>query len=175
MSEIRGDSGDAIRLREKRGEGETTRWGMLLVVFMRLIAGLWMVQGLAQWQLLLMIDGILFDSVTTPVGVAVVFFAVMDLVAAVGLWLATPWGGVLWLLIAFSQILAAIALPNFFEGGRLVVFLDIILVALYLFLTFKAANEFDIAQGNAPAAVPREQQRKKQVTSLLSTFRNRRK
>jgi hypothetical protein len=145
--DMRGDSSDAIRLRDKRGEGETTRWGILLVVFMRLIAGLWMVQGLSQWQLLLTLDRPLFDSVSIAVGVAVGFFAVMDLVGAIGLWLATPWGGVLWLLITFAQIIVAIALPNFFEGGRLVVFLDIILVALYMFLTFKAAHEFDAGQG----------------------------
>ena len=39
---------------------------------------------------------------------AVIFFGVLDLVAAVGLWLATPWGGVLWLLAAVSQIFVAV-------------------------------------------------------------------
>ena len=34
---------------------------------------------------------------------ATVFFAVIDLVAAVGLWLAAPWGAVVWLTAAVSM------------------------------------------------------------------------
>ena len=41
----------------------------------------------------------------------------IDLLAAVGMWLATPWGGVLWLLVTLSQIAVAIAVPSFFDGG----------------------------------------------------------
>lgn len=44
---------------------------------------------------------------------------VLDLVAAAGLWLATPWGGVIWLLGAFTQFFAAFALPGFFSYLRL--------------------------------------------------------
>ena len=136
------DRDDAIRLGDNRPEvGNTTRWGMLLVIFMRLIAALWIVQGLAQWQVLLFIDGFLFDRVSTSVGIAVIGFAVADLVAAIGLWLATPWGGVLWILVAFAQAVVAVLLPDFFEGGRLVVALDALLVGMYLFLTYMAGNE----------------------------------
>ena len=35
---------------------------------------------------------------------AVVFFAVIDLVAAVGLWLAAAWGGVVWLVAVAAQL-----------------------------------------------------------------------
>ena len=135
------DRDDAIRLRDKPSAADPTRWGILLVIFMRLIAVLWIVQGLAQWQVMLFVDGMLFDRVSTPVGIAVIFFSVVDLLAAVGLWLATPWGGVLWILVAFAQCVVAIALPDFFEGGRLVVALNAVLVGLYLFVTYMAANE----------------------------------
>lgn len=135
------DRDAAIRLRDKPNAGDPTRWGILLVIFMRMIAVLWIVQGLAQWQVMLFVDGMLFDRVPAPVGVAVIFFAVADLLAAVGLWLATPWGGVLWILVAFAQCVVAIALPDFFEGGRLVVALNAVLIGLYLFVTYKAASE----------------------------------
>jgi hypothetical protein len=140
MTATRRDRDDAIRLGDRAG-GDPTRWGMLLVIFMRLIAALWIVQGLSQWQVMLVVEGVLFDRVSAPIGIAVIVFAVVDLVAAIGLWLATPWGGVLWILVVFAQAIVAVALPGFFEGGRLVVALDALLLGMYLFLTFKAAGE----------------------------------
>ena len=147
---VRRDSDEAIRIGDKSA-ADQTRWGMLLVLFMRLIAALWMVQGLSQWRVILSVDGVLLDRVSGPVGISVIAFAVADLVAAIGLWLAAPWGGVLWILVTFAQIVVAIALPDFFEGGRLVVALDSLLIALYLFLTFKAASEGEPVRPLAPA------------------------
>lgn len=156
------DRDDAIRLRDKPNAADPTRWGILLVIFMRLIAVLWIVQGLAQWQVMLFVDGMLFDRVSGPVGVAVTFFAVADLLAAVGLWLATPWGGVLWILVAFAQCVVAIALPDFFEGGRLVVALNAVLIGMYLFVTYKAASE-----GQERASPSRAASRRSPVARLL--------
>ena len=34
-----------------------------------------------------------------------IFFAVIDLVAAIGLWLTAAWGGVVWLIAAGSQLM----------------------------------------------------------------------
>ena len=143
MSNGARDRDDAIRVGDRTDPADATRWGMLLVIFMRLIAALWIVQGLAQWQVLLFIEGVLFDRVSVAVGIAVIGFAVADLVAAIGLWLATPWGGVLWILVAFAQTVVAVVLPDFFEGGRLVVALDALLIGMYLFLTYMAGNEKD--------------------------------
>lgn len=135
------DSGAAIRIGEKARDPRATRWGMLLVLFMRVVAGLWILQGLMQWHIVLTAPASLFDKTPATTGVAVVYFAVMDLLAAVGLWLATAWGGVLWLLVALSQVVVAFALPNFFGGGLLVVALDALLIGLYLLLTYEAGRE----------------------------------
>jgi hypothetical protein len=135
------DSGAAIRLGEKSRSPNETRWGMLLVLFMRIVAALWILQGLMQWQVVLGAPTSLFDTLPTATSIAVVYFAVMNLLAAVGLWLATPWGGVLWLLVAMSQIAVAIALPGFFDGGWFVIVLDVLLIGLYLLLTFEAGRE----------------------------------
>ena len=157
------DPDEAIRIGERAGDRDATRWGSLLVIFMRLVAALWTVQGLAQWQVMLVGEDVLFDHVSTAVGVAVIVFAVADLLAAIGLWLAAPWGGVLWILVVFAQAVVAIALPDFFEGGRLVLALDLLLVGLYLLLTFKASM-----QGVDNYAGPRRSRR-----SLLSRLRRR--
>ncbi len=128
----------AIRLGVSLREARESRWGLVLVIFMRLLAGLWIAQGLAQWAGFLLPTESLFDQMTAGRTAAVIFFSVLDLLAAVGLWLATPWGGVLWLFAALSQILVAVAMPRFFTP--LWVGADVILIALYFALTWRAGR-----------------------------------
>jgi len=133
--------GAAIRLGEKaRGEREALRWGLCLVIFMRLLAVLWMAEGLLQWMSVLTASGSPFDSMRPSTATAVIFFGIFDLVAAVGLWLATPWGGALWLFAAVSQIFVALALRNFFAAEHFIVGSDLFLIALYFALTWKAGH-----------------------------------
>ena len=74
---------------------------------------------------------------------AVIFFAVLDLVAGVGLWLATPWGGVLWLLIASAQIFLTLSMPGFFVGGYWLIGVNAVLIAMYFALTFEAGRDVE--------------------------------
>src|ERR1700732_2869722 len=130
----RPDSGAAIRLGEPaRIAGEENRARLFLVVFKRLLAGLWVIQGLLQWSAILLPPEPLFDNVSALRGAAVIFFATVNLVAAVGLWLATPWGGVIWLLGAIAQILVALALPGFFS--ILWIGANIVFVVIFFLLT----------------------------------------
>lgn len=133
------DSGAAIRLGEPaRAEGAETRAGLILVVFMRLLAGLWVIQGLLQWSAILLPPESLFFHLGALRSGAVIFFAIFDLVAAVGLWLATPWGGVIWLLGAIAQIVVALGLPGVFS--TLWVIANIILIIIYFVLTWRAGH-----------------------------------
>jgi hypothetical protein len=133
------DSGAAIRLGEPaRIAGEDNRAGLFLVLFKRLLAGLWVVQGLLQWSAVLLPPEPLFDKVSALRGAAVIFFATVNLVAAVGLWLATPWGGVIWLLAAIAQIIVALALPGFFS--MLWIGADVVLIVIYFVLLWRAGH-----------------------------------
>jgi hypothetical protein len=135
----RPDSGAAIRLGEPaRIAGEENRAGLFLVLFKRLLAGLWVVQGLMQWGAIVLPPEPLFDKVSALRGAAVIFFATVNLVAAVGLWLATPWGGVIWLFCAIAQIIVALALPGFFS--MLWIGADIILIVVYFVLLWRAGH-----------------------------------
>src|ERR1700757_1857863 len=77
-------------------------WTDRLVLFLRIMAGVSMFKGLFHWAL---VCGIGVDpdyGFESPLHSvhwrsATVFFAIIDLVAAVGLWLAAPWGVVVWL------------------------------------------------------------------------------
>lgn len=140
--------GAAIRSGEHAGlNGEDNRAGFFLVVFMRLLAGLWAIKGLLQWSAILLPLEPLFDHVTAARGAAVIFFAVFDLVAAAGLWLAAPWGGVIWLLGAIAQIFVALALPGLFS--LLWIGADIVLIVIYFVLTWRAGHAV------APYVAPR--------------------
>lgn len=135
----RAGSGGAVPFADAaRKAGSSIAWGLVLVVFMRLLAVAWVIQGLIQWAGVLLPQEALFDQVTMAFGAAVIFFAVFDLVAAVGLWLASPWGGAIWLFVALAQILVTIAIPGFFSTAWISA--DILLIALYFFLTWQAGH-----------------------------------
>ena len=143
---------DAIVLGERAKNADETRWGMLLVLFMRIVAVLWVYQGLVQWHVILSAEQSIFDVLPVQTTIAVVFFAVLDLLAAVGMWLAAPWGGVLWLLTAIAQAFVAVLLPDFFAGGHIVIGLDCILLVLYFVLTFKASQRSDYQRERVSAS-----------------------
>ncbi len=133
----------AIRVGDPGAAGEATKWGHLLTRFMRVMALFWLMQGLAQWHVVLTARTPIFDTMPSSAALAIIFFSVLDLVAGVGLWLATPWGGVLWLLIASAQIFVAASMPQFFAGGYWLIGLDLVLILLYFGLTFEAGRDFE--------------------------------
>jgi len=119
-------------------------WTRRLVLFLRVMAGISMLKGLYHWT---RVCGIgvapddLFALHSVAWQVTTVFFAVMDLVAAVGLWLAATWGAVIWLMSIASMLAVDIFFPQVFGGGLLVGLVELGLLALYLWLALKAAQE----------------------------------
>ncbi|UDL95391.1 MULTISPECIES: DUF6163 family protein [Lichenihabitans] len=134
----------AIKIGSAERSGAETRFGTLLVWFMRLLSLLWVLQGLLHWWSVLSsdADSTATLSTMTSIGVAaVMFFAVIDLVAAVGLWLAAAWGGVVWLVTVAAQWLTILILPGFFDFDLVVGVVDVVLVIVYFLLTYQAARE----------------------------------
>jgi hypothetical protein len=72
---------------------------------------------------------------------ATIFFAVIDLVAAVGLWLAAAWGAVIWLTSVVSMIALDIFFPTVFRSGFLVDLVEFTALGLYLWFALKSAQE----------------------------------
>jgi hypothetical protein len=134
----------AIELRAYPGDKRTLRWGLMLVWFMRFVAVLWMSHSLLNWCQILGVGSLGrtdLAQLDDHAFAATVFFATLDPVAAVGLWLATPWGGVTWLVAVAAQIFAAVMLPHLFENGFLLMATNGALVACYFVLTFAASRE----------------------------------
>jgi hypothetical protein len=134
----------AISLSGPSTKRASARWGAILVWFMRLVSAVWLVQGLVQWHTIILPGPVNFDALPPTVIGVTIFFAVIDPAAAVGLWLATPWGGVIWLLAVVAQAGLVIFRPELATGGQIILILDLTLIIAYFLLTYRAAIERDI-------------------------------
>ena len=114
-----------------------------LVWFMRTMACVWVAKGLFNWAVLMGLNPRFgdFAMLPRPLQTTIVFFAGADLLAAVGMWLAAPWGGILWLLCAGLEAIS----PLF--GGRAALLgavgmaLNVTLIAVYFTLKWRADQE----------------------------------
>jgi hypothetical protein len=128
------------------GEGEQSGdiWATRLVVFLRVMAALALVKGLYYWAIVCGVGAPTpqgFDSYTMPYQSATVFFAVIDLVAAVGLWLAAPWGAVVWLTSVISMAAVEALFPQIYGGRLWVILVELALLGGYLLLALLSARE----------------------------------
>lgn len=118
-------------------------WCTRLVLFMRIMAVLSLVKGVYHWA---QICGISvstgnFELHSVAWQTATVFFAVIDLVAAVGLWLAAAWGAVVWLTAVVSMAVVEVFFPQVYGGSFLIVLGEVTLLGLYMWLAVLAARE----------------------------------
>jgi hypothetical protein len=125
-------------------EAQGQRWAYWLVVFLRIMAAVSLFKGLYHWAIVCGINAPSpsgFDAYPTPYQVATVFFAVIDLVAGVGLWLAAPWGAVVWLTSVISMAAVEILFPQIYGGHLWIIALELVLLGTYLGLALMAARE----------------------------------
>lgn len=119
-------------------------WAEYLVLFLRIMAGVSLIKGLYHWAQVCGIGATAdggFESHTVAWQTATVFFAVIDLVAAVGLWLAAAWGAVVWLTAVVSMAVVEVFFPQVYGGSSVVVLVESTLLAVYLWLAIFAARE----------------------------------
>jgi hypothetical protein len=129
---------------EGAAEPGVGRWTRRLVVFLRVMAAASMLKGLYHWARVCGIgtsDADLFQYPSIAWQIATVFFAVIDLVAAVGLWLAAAWGAVIWLMAVASMLAVEIFFPQVFGTGLFTGLIEGALLVIYLWLALKSAQE----------------------------------
>ena len=121
---------------------ETSLWSrfdarLTLVIYVRFLSTVFLVAGLLRWATILGfgIPSGNFLTLSSPVIVATLFFAVADLVAAVGLWLLASWGTVVWMISALTETaLYSAHHPQFGRNYPLMIF-HIGTVTLYAVLS----------------------------------------
>jgi hypothetical protein len=118
------------------------RWTNWFILFLRVMAGVSMLKGLYHWALVVGVaSSMSFEIGTTAWQAATIYFAVIDLVAAVGLWLAAAWGGVVWLTATISMVAIELFFPQVFGGSILVIIAELVLLSSYFGLAIAAARE----------------------------------
>jgi hypothetical protein len=123
----------------------SVRWATALLWYMRTLAWVWVSKGLFNWAIILGAFPHLgqFTTMALPLQATIVAFACFDLLAAVGLWLAAPWGGAIWLLCAVVEAASPALSPRAASIGVGGALLNIALVVGYFFLSWRAVRERD--------------------------------
>ncbi len=119
-------------------------WTEYLVLFMRIMAAVSLAKGLYHWSQVCSIGDSPQDTFAmhgTGWQAATVFFSVIDLVAAVGLWLAAAWGAVVWLTSTVSLAVIELFFPSVYGGSIFIVLTEIGLLGVYLWLAICSARE----------------------------------
>ena len=127
-----------------RIESDDNAWTRRLVIFLRVMAVISVVKGLYHWA---QVTGFVggeedaFENQAMAWQTATIYFAVIELVAAVGLWLATPWGAVVWLTTVVSMAVIELMFPGIYGGSLTVVGFEALMLSAYLALAWMAARE----------------------------------
>jgi Family of unknown function (DUF6163) len=131
-------------VRARKATDAVGTWAEYLVLFLRIMAAVSLAKGLYHWAAVCGMVGAGaggFEAHTVAWQTATVFFAVIDLVAAVGLWLAAPWGAVVWLTSVVSMAMVEAFFPQVYGGSLFVVLVEVTLLCTYLWLAIFAARE----------------------------------
>jgi hypothetical protein len=118
-------------------------WTERLVLFLRAMAIASMVKGLYHWAAVCGFIGDEggFEARTQAWQATTVFFSVIDLVAAVGLWLVAPWGAVVWLTSTVTMIMIQLFFDQVYGTDGFVVVACLLAILAYLILSLLAARE----------------------------------
>jgi len=119
------------------------RLPFVLDVYGRVMSGILMLMGLFHWAVILGVvegQGGMFEDMTTSWKTATINLAVVDLVAAVGLWQRVAWGNVLWIYAALFEVAMHTVFIGTFGADYIVVAFHVFSVAGYLALALIASR-----------------------------------
>ncbi len=119
-------------------------WNVLMVWYLRCLSVLLLGGGIIQWARIIGFSpwrGAFFVDMPIEWQTATVFFAVLDLVAAIGLWLTVSWGTVMWLFMALCQIVMHTVFSDMFARRPWVIVFLLITIGVYLALLYLIERE----------------------------------
>ncbi len=135
---------DALRDRSaERRTKRAARWDLVLLWYMRLLALLWIAKGLSAWALILGAGYPVppFEARLLGHQATIIYFAVIDPIAAVGLWLGNVWGGVMWLLAIMSHLILSFFFPSVVPSNTVSIGFFLAFILAYLAISWLAAGE----------------------------------
>jgi hypothetical protein len=119
-------------------------WPRVLILFFRAMSVFELAKGMVHWALLVGAPDVAPGGGQDVEYLAVnIYFAVLDPIAGVGLWMTSSWGAVLWLLAAISQIAVCIGFAEVYGFLWPLFVLEVAAIGMYIFITWKVAQVSD--------------------------------
>ncbi|MFG1419605.1 DUF6163 family protein [Xanthobacter sp. V0B-10] len=121
-------------------------WRRRLFLFLRGVAVFLLIEGVTHWVVILGIgEGVpsWFEQLPVAAQGAVIWAAIIDPIAGVGLWLRAGWAVVLWLIATLTQAVLAAWAPSGMTPLLLFTLVELGLVVAYAVLSIRAARESD--------------------------------
>lgn len=115
------------------------RYGAALDLYLIALSVVMMLFGLRQWAVIVGLlngGGGSFEAMSTAWKIVTMHFAVVDLVAAVGLWMRVAWGKVVWVYAALSEIVVHTALMGTFGADWAKVAFHAVTLLVFVALAF---------------------------------------
>lgn len=121
-------------------------WRRRLFWFLRAVAAFLLFEGIIHWGMIIGIgesSPTSFETMPMAAQGAVIWTAIIDPIAGVGLWLRAGWAVVLWLIATLVQVVLGAWAPAGMTGILLFTLAELGLVVAYAVLSIKAAQEND--------------------------------
>lgn len=107
-----------------------------LLWYLRALAAIYLVSGLSHWAFLIGATGGRFEDASIHLQSATVYFALIEVVAAVGLWSGAAWGVAAWLLAAVAQMALHLGYADLFGIAWGVVIFHALSIIIYVGLAW---------------------------------------
>jgi len=108
----------------------------VLLWYLRGLAAFYFASGLTHWSRIIGILGPGFESMPLHMQIATVYFALMQVVAAVGLWCGAAWGVAAWLFSAVAELVMHIGFTDLFGAAWLSIAFHVVTIAIYVVLAW---------------------------------------
>lgn len=131
----------AARERRAAAEPNPVPYDRILGVYLRALSVAMLLLGLRQWAIIMgIISGGVgpFESMPAEWEIATMHLAVVDLVAAVGLWMRVSWGNVLWIYAAVAEIALHTIFMHTFGLDVMVIAFHVLTIAAFVFFSIMA-------------------------------------
>ena len=145
-----------LQIRRAAGAGgEVTRrlppWRVILVWYLRLIGLHLLGAGIIHWARIVGFSewrGHWFWEMPIAEQTVTVYFGVLDLVSAIGLWLGVSWGVVIWIFRILTQTVMHTAFADVFGRRPYEIVFFVLTVGVYFILAYLAQKEQEVAERN---------------------------
>ena len=116
----------------------------MISIFLRGLSIYFLYSGILNWSYLIELfpyNGVIFSDLTVNWQSLIIFLAIVDLSAAVGMWLQATWGVVIWVFRTLLLILWSKVIDSPFDLGVLTLAIYILTITIYFILRYFANVE----------------------------------